>query len=421
MDKNSKLHYAWVMCVVGVLLVFMNTGCVVNSVYNPYFIENGLSNTQSSLVVTVRTFSIVIAMAIAAPFYRKLSLKLGLGLFTLFGAVGMFFYAAAHSFTMFAAGAVCAGICHGLAGNIPVSMLTNNWFHGKKNLVYGITMAASGFTGVVLPPVFTNLAGSHGFPFASRTVGIAFAVVAVIAFLLVKDEPSMKGLKIYGHDMEETKKSVKATRFKLPDGAYHATTVHTVLVAIVAFFWGFTLYASWSHLAVLFSAANYEPTTFAWYLSVAGFALMAGKIIGGIVIDKTNADIGHAIFTIITAVGLALVALSGTIHSNGLAFSGSFLRGFGGICSTSVLASITSELYPDVKEYKSKLVVFTLVYNIGGLVTAPLFGRVADAVGSYSPVFWATAIVSVLQVIILHIAYKGSLKNGRLTQKERVA
>ena len=61
---KGKLHYGWLICLCGVLLMMTNSGFVVNAfqVYMPYITEiNGFSDLQVSMIPTLRNLFSILA------------------------------------------------------------------------------------------------------------------------------------------------------------------------------------------------------------------------------------------------------------------------------------------------------------------------------------------------------------------------
>ena len=83
MNSTPRVHYAWVICLSGALMLFTSLGLGVNvfSVFQPYLLEYaGLSNTQGAWIVTVRSFFILVGMVTANGLAARLGLRLACAL-----------------------------------------------------------------------------------------------------------------------------------------------------------------------------------------------------------------------------------------------------------------------------------------------------------------------------------------------------
>ena len=66
---KAKPHYGWLICLCGILLMFYNSGLVVNAfqVYMPYISEvNGFTDLQVSLIPTLRNLFSIFAKVFTA-------------------------------------------------------------------------------------------------------------------------------------------------------------------------------------------------------------------------------------------------------------------------------------------------------------------------------------------------------------------
>ena len=75
-----KEHYAWIICFAGALLIFISMGVVSNgfSIFLPYIREEfGLTNAQTSTLVTVRLIMNFVSLLFIGIYYDHLNIRLG--------------------------------------------------------------------------------------------------------------------------------------------------------------------------------------------------------------------------------------------------------------------------------------------------------------------------------------------------------
>lgn len=306
------------------------------------------------------------------------------------------------------------GIVHGIAANVATAMVINNWFIARKHLAFGITTASSGLTAIVLPPIVRTLVENFSLSICFSAVAAFFIIAGILSWLLIRDHPEDIGLKSYGYDQkEDTNSKEKEAVSAVPKAKYAPSKFHFALLLIVYFFIGGQLYATWSHVSVLLSTAGFKSATFSGLLSFCGLMLMLGKIIYGWVTDKGNAEISFYIFCPLQATGLILNAYAASTMNFSLAIAGCILEGGAGVISTVGISSMAAELYPDELNFNRIIVWFTTFYNIGHTFFAPLFGIIADNVGSYSPAFYGCAILGFINIALVAIAFRGSAKRAR--------
>ena len=77
----KRLHRAWAVCLGCTFMLLICGGLGINafSVSQPYILsQNGFTNTQTSMIVTVRSVTYLLSMFAVTLYYRKLGYRLGL-------------------------------------------------------------------------------------------------------------------------------------------------------------------------------------------------------------------------------------------------------------------------------------------------------------------------------------------------------
>ena len=86
--RSFKLHYAWVICFACMLSFMCVCGMITTSFsrYLPYIRDYiGLSNTQTELIMTIRSVSSMVTILFVGRVYKRISLRRGM----FFSAMGM--------------------------------------------------------------------------------------------------------------------------------------------------------------------------------------------------------------------------------------------------------------------------------------------------------------------------------------------
>ena len=411
----KKIHYAWVICGVTCLVYICTIGMISNSVYGSYLLADGMTKTQYSLIVSVRSYLSMACTALCALFYKKVSLRVGLSGGLIVGALYFVIFALAPSFSAYIVGAALSGIVHGLAAGVATAMLIKNWFTTKRNLAFGITTASSGLTAVILPPIVRALVETYSLQTCFLTIAAFFTLVGIIAGIFLRDRPEQKNLQSYGHGLADTvaDKGKKKVASGAPAGTYAPSKLHFCLLLIVYFFIGGQLYATWSHVSVLFSDAGFNSASFATLLSITGIALMFGKILYGHVTDRTNAEISFYIFCPLQSIGVIINAYAASHMNFSLAVVGCLLEGGAGVISTVGLSAMAAELFHDSDEFRRAVVFFTTFYNLGNAVITPIFGLTSDRFGSYSPAFYGAAVLGFINLAIVAFVFRGANRRAK--------
>lgn len=155
MDSSiNKKNNGWPVCIGCALLLFAVIGILVQSfsIFQPYFISaRNFSNTQVSLLMTIRTLTSVVVLTAVDLYYKKTDIKKGLFIAVLIGVLGVVICAFAEKFALMVAGMMLLGLCQGLCSMIPISILINRWFVKNKGLALSICTSASGMATLVSP------------------------------------------------------------------------------------------------------------------------------------------------------------------------------------------------------------------------------------------------------------------------------
>jgi nitrate/nitrite transporter NarK len=113
----------------------------------------------------------------------------------------MFGIAAGNSYLMILSLYTCVGIGSGLA-NIPIMVLVSYWFRReKRGQAAGLIVVGSGFaivfSGFIIPVLNTHFA-QNGWRVSWLLLALIVLLVAVVAALLVRNDPAEKGLQQVG-------------------------------------------------------------------------------------------------------------------------------------------------------------------------------------------------------------------------------
>ena len=197
----KRLHRAWAICLGCTLMLFVCGGLSVNafSVTQPYVLAyGGFTNTQTSMINTIRALSYLGCMFAAPLFFRTLGYRLGTAVAVAFSAVSFAVFAASKTLAGFYLGGVLAGIGYGFGSMIPATILINRWFHRKKGLAIGLCSASTGLAMIVFSPILTAICETRGLQACFLVEAVFSLVCAVLVFLLIRESPEKLSLSAYG-------------------------------------------------------------------------------------------------------------------------------------------------------------------------------------------------------------------------------
>lgn len=400
----KKLHYSWMICLSGAILMFAAVGLTVTafSVYQPYIISvNGFTNTQSSALMTIRSVFTLCGLLLVGVFYRRLNLRLGMTVTMILAAGTFFLYGLSHSYSMYCISSAISGLAYALGGMIPVSLLISRWFRDKVALAMGICSAGTGLSAVVMPPVATWFVEEYALSTAFLAEGFFILILALLVFLLVRNSPTEKNLAPLRAAQPKAGAARPAPKqeglINLDRRVFGMMVIATALLSAL----GNTGYC---HLAVLYTTEGYSSDVVASIISMAGLTLMLGKCIYGGITDRIGGYRSNFFSYGLTIVGGVLCAMAGT-KMLALAYIAMLALNIG-IPISTVGISVWARDLSDGAHYAQNLKWFQIAYALGGLALNTLPGAIADATGSYVPAYVLFAVLMGVSFALVQLSYR---------------
>lgn len=410
--------YRFTICALSTVMVFVCVGLVSNafSICLPFIIKvHGFSNTQISLLATMKSVTSLLAMFAADRYYGRLGLKKGIALAMLSASLSFFIYGISSTPLLYCAASALSGISYAMGGMIPASLLIRQWFPLKPAAALGIAASGSGI-GSVLGPV-TLLFLIENFGLSSAFLAQALAVAAVtlpIVALIRENTPEHTGIETAGvEDFPETEVSSGSSR----DCIHGGTLLHNRLsrreqlrILCGSFLIGVLGLTGFNYLSLLYTSAGHSATTVSFFLSLMGILLIAGKCSFGWIADRAGSFRTAALFCLFLCIGQLLCCFAP--QSGRLLFGITFLFLGMGLALASVGLSIMASDFCQVGNYATVLKNYQLSYALGGLVSSAVPGMLADRTGSYLPsyiLFFILSIALFLFIIPVYRRHGGTL------------
>lgn len=403
---RHALHRAWAVCAGCALLLFCTSGLAVNafSIYQPYILaQNGFTNTQSSLLVTIRSLFGFGAMLLCGRYYAKLSLRAGMGLAGCMLTAGFFLFSAARSYAVYALGAAVVGLGYGFGTMIPVSMVMERWFIEKRTLALGLCSAVTGLSTLGIPTLLTWMIETIGLGKTFLIEGVCLVVLVTLSFLLVRSRPADVGLQPYGSwdrvehgGYERHGRSLQKKHWRL---------LIPMLLCVGAF-----TSVGYSHLTVLARGEGFEPQTIAMAITISGVTLMISKFSYGALEEKLSAYVTNWIFGAFLTAGLILCCVTG--GSAARLYLAMIVYGLGLPLGTVGLTAWAGDL-SSPEQFDATVRRFQACYSAGGLIFSSLPGILADRFGgSYVPAYIFFVLCAAFTVLAIQWLYRRTGTNG---------
>lgn len=402
----KKHHYAWTICAAGTLLIFITMGAVSNafSIYMPYIRDEfGLTNAQTSTLVTMRLTVAFVCMLLIGKYYDLFDIRLGGSMAAAFGGLAFLIYSFSSGFTMFAIGAGVSGLAYGFGSMVPVSILMTRWFDEHKALAISICSAGSGLGSIILPPVVTGLLSTLSMPSVFRIEAAFIICCAIVIYLTMRNYPHEMDLVRLGENREKLKQAAQEN--VIPRAAKSSITRSILILSCAGcFLMGAQGNPGIMHIPVLYTSAGFSAVFAATLMSIIGAALTVGKIIFGEVTDKIGGFRSSVIFLILLIIGNGLCCLAG-LGSPVLGLAAVAVLGVGYSASTIGPSIWASDLSSEV-EFPKTMRTFQIFYSLGALITASIPGILADNFGgSYVPAFVMFTVMSLIASLLITAAY----------------
>ncbi len=420
----KKIHYSWLICGAGTLLLFITMGTISNgfSVSLPYIMESyNLTHAQTSSLITLRCLVAFFAMLVVRIYYRKLSMRLGTAIAALFAAVSFLIYSMADSYLPFCIGAAVSGLSYGLGSMIPVSILMNTWFVKRKALSLSICSCGTGLATVILPPICTVLIENISLRASFIIEFFAILMGSSLIFLVIRDRPEDIGMTAYGTEKtgeadvadgadgaaesETDESEADVTAENKSDHALRTFSVKTwIMLGCVSLFMGGLANPGFSHLSVLYTDEGFPSMTVATLISICGVMLIAGKLLYGNTTDRLGGFKSSIIFGSILFAGNVLCCTA-SAGITAVCICSGILLGTGYAIATIGPSVWANDLVsPD--SFASTVQKLQVIYAGGALLFSNLPGIIADISGSYIPAYIMFSACSGIAVVLLYLSYK---------------
>ena len=398
--KEKKPHYAWAVCAGCALLLFCTSGLCINAftIYQPYILsQNGFTNAQSSMIVTVRSLTGFAAMFLCGAYYKRLSLRAGMGLAGALAAAGFFLFGLARSFPMYCAAGAVVGLGYGFGTMIPVSVVMERWFIRERTFAVGICSSVTGLSTLGIPSLLTWLIESVGMRRTFFIEGTAMGALVLGSFLIIRSRPADVGMRPYGE--WEHVEDVTLDRSAPGLTGRHWTLLIPALLCAGAF-----TSVGYSHITVLARGEGFSPHVIALAVTVSGITLMVSKFGYGWLGERLNSYRSNWLFGGLLIAGLVLCCVTGGRAF--MLFLAMVVYGMGLPLGTVAMTVWAGDLSTP-EQYDDTIRRFQVGYAAGGLIFSSLPGILADRFGgSYVPAYLFFTLCAVFTLLAVQRIYR---------------
>ncbi len=412
----QKTHYGWYVLAVGTLIVLGALGLArfgYTLVLPAMQAGLGMENTGAGALATANLVGYLalsaIGGALAVRFGPRKVITAGLAL----TAAGMVGTGLSGGFAEAAGWRALTGIGSG-ASNVPVMALLASWF-GKRRRGFATGVASSGSSlalillGPVVPLVLTQY-GDSGWRVCWFFYGGAAAVIAALAWAVLRNRPSEKGLSPIGGDGGDNPAASRTPAAPRWGAVYRSGAVWHLGLVYVAFGFSYIIYMTFFFKHLLAAGGYTREAAGALFMVVGWLSLFCG-LIWGAISDRIGRRAALVMVYSIQAVAFALFGIwtSPAGFTVSAALFGITAWSIPAIMAAACGDSLGPELAP------AALGFITLFFGIGQAAGPSVAGMIADASGSFHAAFLLAGAVAALGAAGAWTLEKDSLKSKILS------
>jgi len=249
-----------------------------------------------------------------------------------------------------------------------------NWFDRLRGLALGIALTGIGIGATIVPPLVQRVSAEWGWRSAYLALALCVLATLPVLALVLRDDPRQMGLT---PDNDPIPASFWLMGFSfIVFGAY---TLGTVV-----------------HLVPLLVDRGLDRPTAALAASSLGFALIAGRLVAGYLLDRLFAP--YVVVGVMLAPVIAMAALAMGASSVPVVFACAILLGIGLGAELDFMSYLLSR-YFGLRAYAQ---LYGYMYGLFALGSAlgPLFmGYVYQSQGTYVPALWTLCILTALALV----------------------
>jgi MFS family permease len=198
---RRNIHYGWVVVGVTFLIMLVTAGAMgaPGVLIVPLEREFGWDNAQISSALALRLLLYGLFAPFAAAFMNRFGLRRVVVCAAILIAGGLLASLAMKQvWQLVALWGIVVGVGSGLTAMVLAATVATRWFTARRGLVVGLLSASSATGQLVFLPLIASLTDRLGWRLALVFVCCVLGIVALLAFMLMRDRPSDVRLPPYG-------------------------------------------------------------------------------------------------------------------------------------------------------------------------------------------------------------------------------
>jgi len=392
---KTKFHYGWLILGMAVLVVFGSLGLTrfgYGMVLPEMKVGLDIDSTGAGGIATASLVGYlalsVLGGILASRFGPRIVITIGLAI----AALGMILTGFSNQLATATASQLLAGIGSG-ASNVPVMALLASWFAPRRlGFASGIAVLGSSlgliFTGSVTP-VIMDAYDEDGWRMCWFIFGSVTAVLAIAAFLLLRNSAHDMGLKHLGSLNSDPIPTLRRTSLQWGK-VYRSRIVWQIGLVYIAFGLSYIIYMTFFKDQLLEAGSYSEDAASHLYMIMGFVSLVCG--IWGFISDRIGRKYTLMILYGIHAIAFILFGV--WTETPGFTIS-IILFGFSAWSIPAVVTAASGETLGG-RLAPAALGFITLFFGVGQMLGPVIAGTMSDAADTYLPAYLLAGGVALL-------------------------
>ena len=351
-----------------------------------------LSYDEMGFLGTVNFAGYLVAVGITPFLLRRFSPRQLIASGLLLIALCMFGIAAGESYLSILLLYSCVGIGSGLA-NIPIMVLVSYWFRReKRGQAAGLIVVGSGFaiifSGFIIP-VLNEMFAQNGWRIGWAVLAAIVLLVAVVAAVLIRNDPAEKGLEPVGQTQElEYDPSTSRGQFSPLRILAHLGVLYFIFGAT------YVIYGTFIVTTMVEEYAFAEVSAGRFWSWVGFFSLFSGTVFG-LLSDKLGRKGG---LMIVFGVQTLAYLLAGSRFGTTALFASVVLYGVAVFAIPAIMAAAVGD-YLGKARAAAAFSIITFCFAIGQTLGPAVAGMVAESTGTFTGSYLVSAVLTGLAIV----------------------
>ena len=255
------------------------------------------------------------------------------------------------------------------------------WFERSRGLAFGIMLCGTRIVAIFAPPLVNHLITGFGWRFAYRVLALTLLVVGLpVTLLLLRSGHDRRGAAspaAIGYTLRE---AFGSSAFWRLEAAFFLISLAVGGLIV--------------HLPAMLVDRGYSPAIAAVTAGYLGYAIIAGRLSLGTLVDRFRPALVGALLVSLSAVASLLLA-------QGMApVAATLLLGFCAGAEVDLLAFLVSRLF-GLKNYAQSYGCGISAFTAGAGVGPYLAGHARDLSGSYAPALYGFAAAIIVAATLI--------------------